>query len=77
MRITNHTRETLDFIVRGKAKNGVAPTGSVAPGLTKDLDVDPNDPQLRGRLRSGAVSLSDGAADTAETGGSGPSGKRK
>lgn len=57
MKITNHTREPLSFVVRGKAKDGVPPTGTIAPGATEDLDVDPNDAQLQGRILAGAVSV--------------------
>ena len=57
MRITNRTRQTLDFIVAGAPKDGVPPTGSIEPGETKDLDVRADDPVLAGRMLAGAVSV--------------------
>lgn len=57
MKITNNTTQTLDFIVAGKPKDGVPPTGSVAPGETEDLDVSPDDAKLRGCIFAGAVSV--------------------
>lgn len=66
MRIKNHTRETLNFNLRGKAKNGHPVTGSVAPGEVKDLDVDPDDPQLQGRIIARAVSVVKSAPEKTE-----------
>lgn len=63
MKITNNTRDTLDFIVSGKAKNGVPPTDFVEAGETKDIDVDVNDPVVQGRIRSGAISVPERIAE--------------
>jgi hypothetical protein len=56
MKITNNTRETLDFTLTGKAKDGVPPTGSVAPGETADLDVI-EDARFQGAVLAGAISV--------------------
>ena len=57
MKITNNTRETLSFNLKGKARDGNPLTGSVAPGETADLDVDPEDAQVKGRIFAGAISV--------------------
>lgn len=54
-RIRNDTTQTLDFIVSGAATNGVPPTDSIAPGETKDIDVDENDATYQGRIIAGAI----------------------
>lgn len=64
-KITNNTRQTLDFVVAGKAKDGVPPTKSIEPGETADLDVDVNRSQFRGRVLSGAITVSQAVADKA------------
>jgi hypothetical protein len=55
-RLTNRTRETIDFIVKGNAKDGVPPTESLAPGETRNIDAIEN-ATYRGRLASGLVTL--------------------
>jgi hypothetical protein len=55
-RLTNRTRETVDFIVKGVAKDGVPPTESLAPGETRDIDAIDN-ATYRGRLASGMVDI--------------------
>lgn len=66
MKITNNTRETLNFNLKGNAKDGVPPTGSVAPGETEDLDLDPADPQVQGRILAGAISVPAKVAEKVE-----------
>jgi hypothetical protein len=72
MRITNNTRETQNFIIRGKPKDGVPPTGHVPPGETVDLDVDPNDPTLRGAIFAGAVTVPASVAEKVEAAAAAP-----
>jgi hypothetical protein len=56
MRLTNTTRETLPAIpVKGEAKDGQAPTESLLPGETRNLNVDPENPTVRGYLFAGAL----------------------
>lgn len=52
--LTNRTRETMDFIVKGNAKDGHPPTESLAPGESRNIDVLEN-ATYRGRLASGSV----------------------
>lgn len=66
-KITNHTRQTLDFVVVGKPKDGVPPTKSIGPGETVDIDVRDNDPVLLGRIAAGAVTLSTAARSTKQS----------
>lgn len=41
MKITNTSRfNTHNFVLNGAAKDGVPPTGHVAPGETADLDIN-------------------------------------
>jgi hypothetical protein len=54
--LINRTRETVDFIVKGNAKNGVPPTESLASGETRNIDVIEN-ATYRGRIASGVVAL--------------------
>ncbi|RAI44706.1 hypothetical protein [Rhodoplanes roseus] len=67
-RITNHTRQTLDFVIPGKPKDGVPPTASVRPGETADIDVREDDPVLLGRIAAGAVSVDAKRPSKAATG---------
>jgi hypothetical protein len=55
-RLTNRTRETIDFIVKGDAKDGVPPTESLAPGETRNINAIDN-ATYRGRLASGMVDV--------------------
>jgi hypothetical protein len=56
MKLTNTTRETLGAIpIKGEAKDGNAPTDSLAPGETKTLDVDPENMIVKGLLLMGAL----------------------
>ncbi|MBB3020643.1 hypothetical protein FHR70_003729 [Microvirga lupini] len=66
MRIQNNTRETLSFNLKGKAKDGHPPTGSIAPGEVEDLDVDPEDAQFKGRVVAGAISVPAKVAEKVE-----------
>lgn len=61
-RLTNNTRENVDFVVNGPAKDGVPPTESLAPGETRDVDAVDN-ASLKGRIASGMVTI--GAASIA------------
>lgn len=66
MRIQNNTRETLDFVLKGKPKNGAAHTGSIAPGEIEDLDVDPESAQFKGYIFAGAISVPKNVAEKVE-----------
>jgi hypothetical protein len=57
-KITNLTRETLNFVTG--IENGVAITDSIAGGETKDVRVDADDAQFKGRVLAGVISI-DGA----------------
>jgi hypothetical protein len=50
MQYFNPTRETIDLIGKGPAKDGVPPTESIAAGETKALDVDTEHPSNRALL---------------------------
>lgn len=65
MKITNNTKQTLDFNLKGKAKDGVPPTGSVAPGATEDLDVV-EDAKFNGYVFAGAISVPAKVAEKVE-----------
>lgn len=54
-RVTNLTRETMDFIV-GRGKDGVPETSSLAPGETREIDVS-RDGRTRARQRAGAIAI--------------------
>jgi hypothetical protein len=66
MKIQNNTRETLSFNLKGKARDGHPPTGSIAPGEVADLDVDPEDAQFKGRIFAGAISVPKNVAEKVE-----------
>lgn len=67
MRVTNNTSRTLDFLQKdGKPKNGVAPTEHIEAGETKDLNVDPKDPTVRGYILAGAITVPDSVAEKVE-----------
>lgn len=55
-KITNNTREVIDFIVKGNAKDGVPPTESLKPGETRDIDAVDN-ATYQGRVFAGAVTV--------------------
>ncbi len=55
-RLTNNTRETVDFVVKGTAKDGVPPTESLAPGETRDIDAIDN-AAFKGRVVSGLITV--------------------
>ncbi len=55
-RITNNTREVMDFIVKGAAKNGVPPTESLKPGETRDIDAIDNT-TYQGRVVAGSIAV--------------------
>jgi hypothetical protein len=63
MRLTNTTRDqTLDFVVKGEAKDGVPPTESLAPGETRNLAVDPESAAIKGALVAGVITVESGKA---------------
>lgn len=62
-RMTNTTRRTLNFVVKGPAKNGVPPTDHIEPGETKDLDVDMDSANVRGHILAGTITVADKIAD--------------
>jgi len=73
-KITNNTRETMSFTVAGNPKDGHPQTDSVEPGETKDLDVDLESAQVKGRILAGAITVPAATArkagvDTGENGG--------
>jgi hypothetical protein len=56
MKLTNTTRETLGAIpIKGEAKDGNAPTDSLAPGETKEIAVDPENITVKGLLLMGVL----------------------
>jgi hypothetical protein len=64
MRMTNTTRDTIDFHKKdGRVVDGVRETVSLAALATDDLDVDPNDPRVQGHIFAGAVTVSDRVAE--------------
>ena len=63
VKITNHTRGTMDFITA--IKDGAAVTEHVDGGETKEIGLlNPDDPTVRGRVLAGAISV-DGEAGSA------------
>lgn len=64
-RITNNTRGTLDFVIKGPAKDGVPPTDHIDGGETKNIDAV-EDGTYRGYLIGGAISLAGADKATAE-----------
>lgn len=58
-RLTNHTRETVDFIVKGDAKNGVPPTANLKAGETRDISNVVENATYRGRIASGMISVAE------------------
>jgi len=63
-KITNNTREVMDFIVKGAAKDGVPPTDSLKPGETRDIDAVDN-ATYQGRVLAGAITVAGTARATA------------
>jgi hypothetical protein len=59
MRLTNPTREAISVLVKGEPKDGDAPTESIAPGETKNVNVDPENPTIKGMLFAGALVAED------------------
>lgn len=55
MRLMNPTPEAINVLVRGEPKDDHAPTACIGPGETKDVDVDENNPTIRGLLFAGAL----------------------
>lgn len=58
-RLTNHTRETIDFIIKGEPTNGVPPTASLKPGETRDIGNIVQNATYRGRIASGMISVAE------------------
>jgi hypothetical protein len=53
--ITNNTRETLNFVVG--VKDGQPVTEDVKAGETKDIAVDPEANDVKGRSLAGAITV--------------------
>lgn len=69
MKITNTSRyNTHNFVLNGKAKDGVPPTGHVGPGESDDLDInmDVEAAHLKALASSGEVSVPASIAAKAE-----------
>lgn len=66
MRLTNTTRETIDLIVKGEAKDGVPPTESLAPGETRAIASVVDNAQFRGRVATGVLVIEAPAARAAK-----------
>jgi hypothetical protein len=75
MKITNTSNTVQNFVLNGKAKDGVPPTGHVDPNKTEDLDVnmDAEGARLNALVASHQVTVSgrdaskvEAAADTAK-----------
>jgi hypothetical protein len=62
VKVTNNTRETVNFVTKGNPKNGVPPTDHVEPGQTKAIDVDPESRELKAAVFAGRVSIEKGGA---------------
>lgn len=63
-KITNLTRETLNFITG--IENGFAVTESIAGGETKEIRVDADDAQFKGRILAGVISVEGAVAPSAK-----------
>jgi hypothetical protein len=73
MKITNIGRKNVTLVLKGPAKDGHPPTGSIPPGETVDLDVVEN-AQFQGLVLSGAISVPSGSEKkAAKAAGSTPS----
>lgn len=72
VKITNNTREVMDFNVPGNPKDGVPHTESLAPGETRDVDVDTESAQFRGRVLAGAITVPSRQAAKVETAAASP-----
>jgi len=59
MRLRNDTRETVNVVLKGEAKDGTPPTDSIEPGETKTLAVDADSPWLKALIDTGALSRLD------------------
>jgi hypothetical protein len=57
MKVTNNTRETLDFVVPGTNNKGVADTVSIAPNETKSLSLESDHAVLNTYALMGAVTI--------------------
>jgi hypothetical protein len=65
MKIKNIHRESLDFVVAGKAKDGVPPTASLAPGEEDEIDLPDNDYSrdlVKARVAAGMIEVSGAGA---------------
>ena len=58
--VTNNTRETMDFVTG--FKDGEAMTESVAPGETKNVPLNMDDPVVKGRIAAQAITVDAGPA---------------
>lgn len=68
MKVTNNTRETLNFNVKGgKVKDGVPETCHIEPGETADLDIDQDSAAVQGYVAAGAISVPDKVAQRVES----------
>ncbi len=56
-KITNMSRNTMSFVVKGEAKDGVPPMDSILAGESKSLDVDIKSAQIVGALAVGAITI--------------------
>lgn len=63
-RLTNNTRETIDFIVKGNAKDGVPLTESLKPGETREIDAIDN-ATYQGRVVAGSITVANAGRATA------------
>lgn len=74
-KITNLTRETLNFITG--IRDGAAATESLKGGETKEIAVDLHDAQLRGRILSGVIAIEGDVAPSAKPHAAAPSAERR
>jgi ferredoxin-NADP reductase len=73
--ITNNTRESMSFTTG--VKDGAAITESLKPGETRDIKVNVQDAQLRGRALSGAISIKGGIGASVEVQAAGSKSERR
>ena len=60
MRMTNNTHQSLAFVTG--VKNGEPVTEDIRPRETKDIAVNADDPVVKGRILSGAITVDDRTA---------------
>lgn len=57
LKIKNLLDIPIDFVVNGPIVDGVPPTKSIGAGATEDIDIDPQNPHVVGRVIGGAIKV--------------------